>query len=352
VAKAVNISRQTVYAIETSKFIPNTAVALKLAKLFGVTVEDLFPPEKETPPVHTEEVSALLPGTSVRLGQPLQLCRVGGRLVGAPPEPGVWGLPAADAIVMDHPGTKPSRKTKVQIVDEGWKPEKRLLIAGCDPGVSVLARHLRRYGIDLMVSYVNSSDALALMKQGLIHIAGSHIRDEKTGQSNLPQIGKLLGKESVTVISFASWEEGIVVAPGNPKGIRSVADLGRPDVTIVNREPGAGCRHLLDALLQRVGLSSHMVKGYDRIAVGHLPSAWQVQAREADCCINTIAAARLFGLDFVPLVSTRYDLVVRKSHLKMPAMESLVETLGRAAFRNELAGFAGYDMKTAGDRLL
>ena len=114
VAKAVDISRQTVYAIEASSFIPNTVVALKLARLFGVTVEDLFPPEKESPPVHTEEVTALLPGVSVRVGQPLQLCRVSGRLVAAPPEPGIWGLPTADAIVMDHPGTKQLRKTRVQ----------------------------------------------------------------------------------------------------------------------------------------------------------------------------------------------------------------------------------------------
>jgi molybdate-binding protein len=121
---------------------------------------------------------------------------------------------------------------------------------------------------------------------------------------------------------------------------------------IVNREPGAGCRLLLDSLLRRLGIASKDVKGYDRIALGHLPAARQVQSGNADCCISTRAAARVFGLDFIPLVTKRYDLVVRKTHLKLPPVEILFETLGRSALRRELEGFAGYDMKLAGNRLV
>lgn len=91
---------------------------------------------------------------------------------------------------------------------------------------------------------------------------------------------------------------------------------------------------------------------HDRIALGHLPAARHVHDDQADCCISTRAAARVFGLDFIPLATKRYDLVVRKAHLRLPQVEVLLETLGRASLRRELEGFAGYDMRPAGDRFM
>ena len=94
------------------------------------------------------------------------------------------------------------------------------------------------------------------------------------------------------------------------------------------------------------------VRGSDRFAAGHLPAAWQVCAGDADCCIATRAAARLFGLDFVPLASERYDLVVSSEHLDYPPVAALFDTLNRASFRRELEGVGGYDTSAAGQRLL
>ena len=219
------------------------------------------------------------------------------------------------------------------------------------PAAAVLAQDLRRKGIELVVAYRNSSRALEFLKQGVIHIAGTHLVDEKTGESNLPKISRMFGT-AVAVIGFALWEEGILVRTGNPKGIHGIADFVRPNLKIINREPGAGCRHLLDSFLHRLGIAGKNVKGYDRIALGHLPAARQVQSGDADCCISTRAAARVFGLDFIPLATKRYDLVVRNNHLKLPQIEILFESLGRAAIRRKLEGFAGYDMRAAGDRLM
>jgi molybdate-binding protein len=193
---------------------------------------------------------------------------------------------------------------------------------------------------------------MELLKAGAIHIAGTHIRDEQTGESNLPTIGKLFRSKTVAVVSFALWEEGIVIAHGNPKSIRSVADFARPDVKIANREKGAGSRSLLDTYLHRIGLTGSKVSGYDEIASGHLPAARRVKSGEADCCLATKAAARVFGLDFLPLVSERYDLVVRRQHLKLQQVQALFETLGRSAFRRELEGLGGYDASVAGSRVL
>jgi putative molybdopterin biosynthesis protein len=352
-AAAVAVSRQTIYAIESRSYTPNTALALKLARKLGVTVEQLFQLEDEPKTPHMEQVELLAAGVPQQPGQALQLCKVDGRLIAAPAEASTWGLPQADAVLHGRiRRLKPIMKSTARVLDEGWESEHRLLIAGCDPGAAILAHFLRRQGVEVVISYQNSLRALELLKFGAVHVAGTHLLDERTGESNLPRIHRIFGREPVAVFSFALWEEGIVVARGNPKSIKGVADFVRRDVKISNREAGAGCRLLLDLLLRRAGISGRQVNGYDRIAFGHLPAARDVQSGAADGCISTRAAARIFGLDFIPLATKRYDLAIRNNHLKLPQVAALLETLGRAALRRELEGFAGYDMKPAGNRLM
>ena len=353
-AASVGVSRQTIYAIESGSYVPNTAVGLRLAQALGVGIEQLFRLEAAADaPACLKEVELLPQAGQARPGQALRLCSVSGRLMAISPEPSTWGLPRADAVLLDVGRTrKQTVKLKARILEEDWEKSDRLLIAGCDPAAAVLAHHLQRQGVELVITYQNSSRALQLLKDGVVHFAGTHLQDEKTGESNLPKIRTMFPKDSVAVIGFALWEEGIVVAAGNPKHVRDVADFARSDVKIVNREPGAGCRLLLDTRLRRLGILGREVQGYDRIALGHLPAARQVQSNQADCCISTRATARVFGLDFIPIVTKRYDLVVRKNHLKLRQAEILLETLGRAALRRELEGFAGYDMKSAGNRLM
>jgi putative molybdopterin biosynthesis protein len=277
------------------------------------------------------------------------------RLVASPPSPVPWYFPVSDAVVASSsaPGKGPKNgRTDVQVFDAADDFRNRVLIAGCDPGISVLAHHLQASGIELVLAHRNSSQSLQLLKEGCVHIAGTHLRDESSGESNLPEIGRLFPKNSVAVISFAVWEEGIVTAAGNPKNIKTVEDLARRDVRIVNREKGAGSRALLDSELKRVKLDPKNIKGYDRTAPGHLPAAWQVQSGQADCCIATRAAARVFGLSFIPLVSERYDLAIRRQHLDMPSVQAVLDTLSRSNYRRELESLGGYDTRAAGQRLL
>jgi len=349
-ARKIGVSRQTIYAMETGTYVPNTLLALKLAQALEVRVEDLFQLESAEPPAHTESVDLLPSEQEPQPGLPVQLCHVDDRLVAVLPAPAAWSLPPADAVLIEA-GKRPGRG-RVQLFQEESPYRTRLLIAGCDPGISVLLRHLQREGVEAVVAYRNSSQSLDLLKQSLIHVAGTHLRDETTGESNLPAVRKHFAKGTVAVISYAIWEEGIVIARGNPKGIRSIADLARKDVGIVNREPGAGSRFLLDTSLRQAGIPAARVKGYQQIAYGHLPAAWQVKNGAADCCLATKTAACVFGLDFIPLLSERYDLVIRKSNLSHPGMQILLETLGRAAFRRELEGLGGYDTRIAGNRLV
>jgi putative molybdopterin biosynthesis protein len=351
-AKLAGVSRQTIYAMEAGTYVPNTAVALKLARALEVRVEELFALPGELPvPEFRMEQAVLLPGVeNPSEGQPVELCRVDDRMIASAPSPVPWYFPSSDAIVAAEPPTQ--GKASLRVFDPERQFQNRVLLAGCDPAISVLARHVQTTGSELVVAHRNSSQALELLRQRYIHVAGTHLRDEASGESNLPDIARMFPRSSIAVISFAVWEEGIVTARGNPKAIRTVEDFARPDVTMVNREAGAGSRKLLDDHLKRFKIMPSKVRGYQVEAAGHLPAAWRVQAGEADCCIATRAAARLFGLGFVSLVSERYDLAIRRQHLDLPGIRALLDVLSRSQFRRELDSLGGYDTTAAGERLL
>jgi putative molybdopterin biosynthesis protein len=351
-AATAGVSRQTIYAMEAGTFVPNTAVALRLARALNCAVEDLFVLSDGGPPPAVRSATAtLLPGSApVQPGQAVQLCRVDKRLIASAPSPLPWYFPATDAVVSESSRRQGSAAVKVFEADDEFT--NRILVAGCDPGISVLSRHVQPAGIELVLAHRNSSQALELLKAGCVHVAGTHLKDDASGESNLPAISRLFPKHSVAVIAFAVWEEGIVTARGNPKNIRAVDDVARRDVTIVNREAGSGSRALLDAGLARIGIQPNNVRGYERLAFGHLPAAWQVQSGAVDCCIATSAAARVFGLSFVPLVSERYDLVIRKQHFDLARIENLLNVLSRSGFRRELEGLGGYDTRVSGQRIV
>ncbi len=332
-AKLAGITRQTIYAIEAGDYVPNTAVALQLAKILEVSVEELFSLASEPAAPKPIAVDFITP---TRTGQPVQLCRVGNRTIGVPAEPQFLMFPAADAIAVDG--------SKAQVFQDG-EDEKRLLIAGCDPGISLLARHL-----DIVIAPSTSHQALQWLKQGKVHVAGTHLRDSSTGDYNLPIVKHLFPQGTVKVVTFAIWQQGLVTRTGSP--IKAIEDLARKDVRIINREKGAGAREVLDQHLRAAGIPYDKVAGYDRIAHGHLPAAQAVSQGEADCCIATRSAARAFGLHFIPLVTERYDLVIRRQYAKLPAMQALFDLLNRSALRRKLELLAGYDTAHTGEVLV
>lgn len=355
-AKMAGVSRQTIYAIEAGGFTPNTAAALRLARALEAGVEELFrlPDVAPAPPEPLSEEALPLPGGEPpEPGQPVQLCRVDRRLIAVGPSPAPWYLPLSHGVVTRQTAAagRPA-KAMVQLLDDAGDPASRILVAGCDPAMSLLERALLPAGVEVVLVHRNSSQALQLLKDGCVHIAGTHLRDQASGESNLPTVRRMFAKGAAAVISFSIWEEGIVLPRGNPKGIRAIACLARPDVEIVNRESGAGSRLLLDAELNRAGIATRGIRGYGRLAAGHLQAAWEVHRRAADCCIATRAAAKVFGLEFLPLASERYDLVIRRKHLQLRAIQTLLDTLNRSRFRRELELLGGYDTRGAGARMM
>jgi molybdate-binding protein/DNA-binding XRE family transcriptional regulator len=353
-AAEVGINRKTIYAIEAGTYVPNTVVSLKLARVLDTTVEELFKfePELETSD-ETAAVFILGETASLPKGQPLRLVRVNDHLVAVAPDPASWGLQPTDAVLLAPiRGAKNNVNAKIRILSDAWKSPGRILLAGCDPSASLLAHSLERQGFELVIAYENSSRALDLLHDGLVHVAGTHLAEKASEKADLLPITKMFPRSSVAILSFAMWKEGLVVAEGNPKNIAGIEDLTRKDVRITNREPGAGCRRLLDDLLKKHGISNSKIKGYDRITLGQLPAARLVHSGEVDTCISTQAAASSMGLTFLPLAEKPYLLVLRRAHLNLPPVQALVETLSRSAFRREVEACIGYDMRTAGDRLI
>ncbi|MCX6627162.1 MAG: helix-turn-helix domain-containing protein [Candidatus Solibacter sp.] len=339
-ARAAGVSRQTIYAMEAGDYIPNTAVALKLARLLESTVEELFRLEPDAPAAAPIRRAELIGGGDRFRGTPLELCRVGGRLVAVPAVPVPWHLAPADGLLVD-----PARG-RVQLLCE--ETANRVLIAGCDPASSVLARHLDHAQTRLVSAPVNSSTALDLLKDGLVHVAGTHLQNPAGGDAPVAQFPK--GRTAV--FSFVIWEQGLAVGRGNPKRIRAVEHLARRGVRLANREKGSGSRQLLDARLKAAGIARRSVAGYnDTPAAGHLAAAWRVYAGLADCCVATGSAARAFGLDFIALSSERYDLVIRREHLDLAPVQRLLDTLCQAALRRELETLCAYDTRETGQRV-
>ncbi len=346
-ARRVNVSRQTIYAIESGTYVPNTEVALLLARELEVPVGELFSLKEATEASPESLAAEVLSAVPPEQGQPVRVCQIGSSWISVPVTASPYFMPEADGIVK-RPARAGGRAELVVFAKED-AAQKRLVLAGCDPATGLLARMVERAsGVEIVSAAASSTLALRWLKEGKVHIAGSHLEDPKTGEFNLPFIRKQFPDEDFAVVTFARWEEGLVAAPGNPKRIRKVEDLLSKNVRFVNREPGSGSRALLETLLEKAGIDSAAIPGYDRVAYGHLAAAYAVMSGEADVCLATRSAAKAFGLDFVPLHSERYDLVMRKRTVELPAAKAFLDVLQRAALRRKLEVLAGYDTAETG----
>lgn len=231
-------------------------------------------------------------------------------------------------------------------------------IGSHDMTLDLLADHLRRAHsqVGLSSAHVGSLSGLLALQRGEAHLAGSHLLDEETGEYNLGYIQRLLTPHGVRVVvlGFVNRVQGLIVPKGNPKGMMVIDDLLRPDVVFVNRQRGAGTRVLLDYELKRRQLNPRQIQGYERQEYTHLAVAASVKSGAADCGLGIMAAARALDLDFVPLLTERYDLVIPveyyESELLQPLL-TLISTDGAHAFRTAVTALGGYETPQMGQVL-
>jgi putative molybdopterin biosynthesis protein len=206
-------------------------------------------------------------------------------------------------------------------------------------------------GVTLASSNVGSLGGLVALRDGLCHLAGSHLLDPATGEYTLPYVDRVLPGRDVAVVRLVHRDQGLIVAPGNPLGLAAIDDLARPDLRYVNRQRGAGTRVLLDHELARRGIAPEAIQGYAREEHTHLAVAAAVAAGRADCGLGVLAAARALGLDFVAVTREPYDLVVDAAVIDEPTLAPLWELLGNAGFRERVEALGGYSAEEMGRRV-
>jgi molybdate-binding protein len=243
------------------------------------------------------------------------------------------------------------QRVEVELLVAAAAARERLVVMGCAPALGVLASRLAVQPRRVPLAWVHGTSAQALdaLERGDVHLAGIHLRDARSGRFNLPQVQRRFGARKMLLVTFASWEQGLVVAPGNPLRLRRVEDLLRPRVRVVQREPGSGASKLLEQLLARAGAPA--LRPPTLVARGHLEVAQAVAHGAADAGIAIESVALAWGLDFVPLSSERFDLVFPEALASDERLERLVDELGSSAFRRELESLGGYQAQESGQVL-
>ncbi|MED4604141.1 helix-turn-helix transcriptional regulator [Paenibacillus validus] len=225
-----------------------------------------------------------------------------------------------------------------------------LVITGQDVSLDILTKHIekRTKSYRPLRSHVGSLDSLIAMYQGQADIVSTHLLDGDTGTYNVPYVRKLLTGHAYVVLNLVVRGAGLYVRRGNPKQILGWADLARDDIRIVNREKGAGARVLLDEQLRLHALSSRDVNGYDDEESNHLGVAGKVASGEADAGVGIERAASMVGVDFIPLIQERYDLVMLKHPHNEEWIGLITEIVRSDAFKKELRSIQGYDLTHTG----
>lgn len=216
-----------------------------------------------------------------------------------------------------------------------------------DLALDGIADRLQRHVLLLSLP-VGSLDGLVNLRQGLCQISGSHLLDE-SGEYNIPFVRRLFPDRQVEVVTLAYRTQGLMLASGNPRGVKGIPDIAKPGVHFVNRNPGSGTRLWFDAALRTYNLPAENVRGYDNVVKTHTEAALLIETGRADAAVGLQAAAYRYGLDFIPLFEERYDLVLPRENVKR--LSPLLDYLQTSTFRAELNTLTGYNSRHSGEQI-
>ena len=190
---------------------------------------------------------------------------------------------------------------------------------------------------------LGSMGGIRALRRNLCHVAASHLLQENDGEYNFGFAREELG-QLPAVVNFCKREQGILLASGNPKGIRSVQDLGKPGIRIANRPLGTGTRLLLDRELINAGIEGERIEGYGREFQRHLDVGLEILAGRADAAPGIRAVAGLLDLDFIPLRWERFDFLILKERFFEPGVQLFMGLLHEPVFRETAGDLVGYDL--------
>ena len=356
------VSRQAISAVESGYSDPSLRVALALAQALGMSVEELFGQGDLAEPVPAIPVA---PSGGSDAGDRVSLAAVGDQFVALPlrgdAAAGLGFVPAGGLVVRAEAGpartaakdtiaasAETAAKDTIDVRPIG-PPRPTLVVAGCDPALPLLTTPLGL--LDPPVAFAwwpcGSQEALRLAAAGLVHAAGVHLRDNDGGYNAAAVAGLPGGAE---MVGFTGWREGFAIRSDLVGTITGLDGIAKHQLRVVNREPGAEARRLLDRERERLGLDPAELAGYDTRANGHLQVASAIAAGLADAGVASEPAARAYGLGFVPLADERFDLVLPGAHLGCREVQGLLKVLTSRWLLAQLASLPGYDVTGCGDR--
>lgn len=349
-AAKAGISRQAYSSLEAGNTTPSTEVAIRLAQTLRERVESLFYlPDQPSVAVEAELVSGVSHASSPN--QRARLFRVGPKLLARPlagSDNTRHSVVAAEGLILSPADSSGDHKAvTVQPFDTEELDSPTLAILGCDPAVGLLETGLQAKGVSLVAGEESSRQALIGLTRGEAHVAGCHLFDNITGVYNSSWVQRLV-PFPCTLITFASWQQGLILAYGNPKQVSSLSDLTKPGIRLVNRQMGSGSRDLLDRVLLKANVPIEKIEGYEREEWGHLAVAAAVASRSADVGIGVKAAAVAMGLDFLPLEEERYDLVIPNHFLDDSPVQILLDLLRQPVLHRRIESLGGYDASDMG----
>lgn len=230
-------------------------------------------------------------------------------------------------------------------------PVNGFIICGQDPILDILSMHLQKApnGFRSLRSYMGSYNGLYALYNGNVHLATCHLWDGDSDQYNIPYVKRMLPGVPSVIIHLAKRMQGFFVLKGNPKEIKDWKDLGRTDITIINREKGSGTRVLVDEHIRKLNIHSQSIKGYNRECVSHLAAASAVARGGADIAFGIEKAGmQVNEIDFIPMQKERYEMVIKKEDFYKPYFSYVLKILQSSEFKEELEGIGGYNLSELG----
>jgi putative molybdopterin biosynthesis protein len=213
------------------------------------------------------------------------------------------------------------------------------VLCGQDIMLDILSNYMRQRGVSALRAYIGSYDSLIALYRKQVNVAFAHLWDSDTDTYNVAYVRRLLPGIPAVIVHLTCRMQGFYIAKGNPKKISDWNDFSRDDVTMVNREKGAGSRVLLDENLRLSGIPSKDVAGYNHEIQSHLTVASIVASGKADVAIGTEKIAKqVEGIEFIPIKKEQYDLVFRREDADQYGVQTLLNIIQaqlRAATKND-----------------
>ncbi|SDU53023.1 molybdopterin biosynthesis protein [Desulfobacula phenolica] len=263
-------------------------------------------------------------------------------------------LTEADGIIRipaNSEGISQKEQVHAQLLRPLSSIENTIVITGShDNTLDLIADQIKavRGDINISSSHVGSMGGIMAIKKGACHMAGAHLLDPEDGTYNISYIKKYLADQKVWLINLVMRDQGLIVPKGNPKQIQSIEDLKDKSLRFINRQPGSGTRILLDYKLKTLGISPDDILGYENDEYTHMSVAVSVLSGRVDAGLGIHAAARALDLDFVPIVTEEYDLVIPDRFYHTRKVQVLLESIQTKEFQDRVISLGGYDTQKTG----